>query len=249
MQILARLSGSIPARIVCCSELARRTHAALGYNSRKLTVIHNAVNTQTFHPEPAHRAAVRAELGLPLEAKLVGMFARYHPQKDHETLILAAARLLEQAPHVHFILAGEGIVFENGPLRQLLSTAGVAANFHLLGNRDDMPRLHAAMDIVTLTSAFGEALPLALAEAMSCGVPCVATDVGDMSWLIGDGGTVVPPRQPAALAEAWKALLELPQEDYNRLAHRARERALTHMDPARMVLQYRSLYLGVAAGE
>jgi glycosyltransferase involved in cell wall biosynthesis len=248
VQILARLSGSIPARIVCCSESARRTHAALGYCPGKLAVIHNGVDTQRFHPDPSHRSAVRAELGLPADAKLVGMFARYHPQKDHETLMRGAARLFEHTPHVHFVLAGEGIGFESGALQRLLSTAGVAANFHLLGNRDDMPRLHAAMDIVTLTSAYGEALPLTLAEAMSCGVPCVATDVGDTSWLIGEAGAVVPPRQPAALAKAWQAFLKLPPEAYNRFAQKARERALTHMDPADMVHQYRSLYLQVAAG-
>lgn len=248
VQILARLSSALPARIVCCSESARRTHAALGYCAGKLTVIYNAVDMQKFHPDPSHRPAVRAELGLPSDAKLVGMFARYHPQKDHETLVRAAVRLLEHAPDVHFVLAGDGVDSESGALQRLLSTAGVVANFHLLGNRDDMPRLHAAMDIVTLTSAFGEALPLALAEAMSCGVPCVATDVGDTYWLIGDAGAVVPPRQPAALAEAWQSFLELPQEAYNRFAQKSRERALTHMDPARMVDQYRGLYLQVIAG-
>ena len=184
-----------------------------------MTVIHNAVDTQRFHPEASHRVSVRAELGLPADAKLVGMFARYHPQKDHETMVRAAVRFLEQAPEVHFVLAGDGLDSEGGALLRLLSGAGVIANFHLLGGRDDMPRLNAAMDIVTLTSAFGEALPMTLAEAMSCGVPCVATDVGDTSWLIGESGVVVPPRQPAAVADAWQTLLRLPQEAYNQLSH------------------------------
>src|SRR5205085_5231832 len=78
-----------------------------------------------------------------------------------------------------------------------------------LGDRRDLERLYLAFDIVTLSSAFGEALPMVLGEAMACGIPCVATDSGDASLVIEDTGVVVPPRDPAALAAGWQRLVAL----------------------------------------
>ena len=72
----------------------------------------------------------------------------------------------------------------------------------------DMTPFYNALDVSTSSSAFGEGVPNAIAEAMACGVPCAVTDVGDSKLVVGDLGIVVPPADPEALSEAWARLLE-----------------------------------------
>lgn len=104
-----------------------------------------------------------------------------------------------------------------------------------------MPRLNAGMDIVTLSSSH-EALPMTLCEAMSCGTPCAATDVGDTGELIGNTGRVVSPENPQALADAWENILKLSGVEYNHLCYQARRRILEFYDLADMVKRYKDIY-------
>jgi len=102
-------------------------------------------------------------------------------------------------------------------LTKSIGAAGLGAYCHLLGPRLDMPRLFAAMDIVT-SSSLSEAFPLAVGEAMACGVPCVVTDVGDSALMVGETGKVVAARDPNGLAEAWRELIEAGPEARSHLA-------------------------------
>src|SRR5207244_670144 len=85
----AATSSRLPARIIVCSEAARTYHRALGYDDSRMVVVPNGVDAQAFRPDPAARATFRAELGLPEDALLIGSAARFHPMKDHATLIQA----------------------------------------------------------------------------------------------------------------------------------------------------------------
>jgi len=242
MRVNARLSGWLPRRIVCCAESALETHARSGYHRARMRVIPNGVDTERFRPEHGARARLRAELSLPAGTKLVGMFARFHPQKDHGTLIAAFGMLLRTHPEVHLVLAGAGIDADNTALRRLLAESGCEANAHLLGARLDMPALYAALDTFTLSSSDGEALPLVIAEAMACGVPCVATDVGDTRTVIGETGVCVPARSPAALADGIRRVLDLPAEEHDRMGDAARRRILSSYDLHFAAAAYRTLY-------
>jgi glycosyltransferase involved in cell wall biosynthesis len=113
---------------------------------------------------------------------------------------------------------------------------------HLLKRREDMPFLNAGVDIVSLSSAYGEALPLTLCEGMSCGTPCVATDIGDSRGILGDTGLIVEPENPAALAQAWQEMLALSDEEYRQCAQQARARIIQHYSLSRMVDQYKQVY-------
>jgi len=124
--------------------------------------------------------------------------------------------------------------------------AGVQDNVHLLGIRRDMPRLSAAMSLVTLSSFEGEALPVSLCEAMSCGVPCVATRVGDAAALIGDAGIVVEPRNPQQLADAWYRVLAWPESEYLQLSAKARERGVEDYNLSKTIDAYRQVYAALA---
>jgi glycosyltransferase involved in cell wall biosynthesis len=99
-----------------------------------------------------------------------------------------------------------------------------------------------ALDIATLSSAWGEAFPLVIGEAMACGVPCVVTDVGDSAYLVGDTGRVVRPRDPEELAAGWEALVELGPDGRRLLGGAARARIEQHFSLPRIAAEYASLY-------
>jgi glycosyltransferase involved in cell wall biosynthesis len=243
----ARLSARVPCAVVCCSETTRRLHEAFGYAPARMVVIANGVDPAAFRPDPGARDAVRAELGLTADAPLVGLVARFDPLKDHRTFVRAAAAAAAADPRARFLLAGAGADADNATLRGWIEEAGVAERTFLLGPRRDVPRLMAALDVGTLSSV-GEALPLVVAEAMACGVPCVVTDVGDAGELVGDTGLVVPPRDPGALAAAWLALLGLPAAERRALGAAARHRIEEHYSLAATVARYEALYERVGAG-
>src|SRR5690606_14608294 len=107
-----------------------------------------------------------------------------------------------------------------------------------LGARDDLPRLWQGADAFVLSS-LGEAFPNAVAEAMACGLPCVATDVGDTAEIIGHSGTVVPPCNPEALAAAMSAMCDMPESERRRLGAEGRQRVLECYTLERMASGFR----------
>lgn len=247
MTACARLSSRVPARIVSCGHATAHTHTALGYDEGRVVVIPNAVDTQTFQPDAAARASVRAELGLPAEAFVVGMGARFDPQKDHETMLAAWGRLIAGgATHAHLLLFGKDLVRENNTLAQWIARHG-ASQVHLLGPRPDVARLFAGCDASCLSSAYGEGLPNIVAEAMACALPCVVTDVGDSAWVVGDTGFVAPPRDAATFASHLGTLASMAPDALRALGARARRRVETDFDLDAVARRYYALYDEVGA--
>jgi glycosyltransferase involved in cell wall biosynthesis len=242
----AWLSGTLPAQIVCCAEATRKTHIDLGYKSDKMLVIPNGIDPVVFHPNLPDRLEVRHELSLGDKTPVIGLCARFDPQKDHETFIRAAGLLHERRPEVHFILWGENVDTKNKNILGWIHSTGVEGVIHLLGLRQDSARLMAALDIAALSS-YGEAFPLVVGEAMACGIPCVVTDVGDSATLVGETGRVVPSRDHVALANAWAELLDLPESERILLGSRARKRIIDHYSLERMAESYSQLYRDIIA--
>ncbi len=243
----ARLSRRVPRRILSCSAVAARLHQDLGYDPARMVVIPNGFDLDDFHPDDAHHAAVRGELGLAPDSVLIGLFARFHPQKDHATFIAAAARIAQTWPAARFILAGPDVTGDNPELAALIAASGAAGRFHLLGARTDMPRLTAALDLACTSAAFGEAFPLVIGEAMACAVPCVVTDVGDSALLVGATGRVVPPGDPGALAAAIDSVLVLDPGARRALGAAARAHIQAHYAMPAIAARYQALYDAVVA--
>ena len=237
----ALLSRRFPARIVFCSEASLRLHGELGYAREKLEVIPNGFDVDKLKPDPTARISVREELGIPADAPVIGMAARFHPHKDHRNFIRAAEKLHEQKPEVHFVLCGLHVTWENSQLAGWIEAAGLRARCRLLGVRQDVPRLFAAMDVAT-TASRSEAFPVAIGEAMACGTPCVVTNVGDSARIVGRTGIVVAPEDPAALAEGWRKLVEAGPEVRRRLGREARQRVEEHFALPVVVERYQAIY-------
>jgi glycosyltransferase involved in cell wall biosynthesis len=150
---------------------------------------------------------VRRELGLDADAAVLGMVARYHPQKDHGNLLDALSILAERHPAFTCVLAGTGLEAANAELTAAVARRGLIDKVRLLGPRQDIPAVMNALDLHVLSSAYLEAFPNVVAEAMACGTPCVATDVGDARRIIDTTGWIVPPGDSRALAQAIEAAL------------------------------------------
>ena len=238
----ARLSG-LPERIINNSTVSAIEHEKrLGYRADRRIIIPNGFDTTQFAPCPKARTLFRTELGVSEDALLIGLIARYHPMKDHANFLRAASILLEAYPSLHFILVGEGVDFYNHELRKLIKNFGLSTRTHLLGERRDLPYINAALDISSSSSSFGEGFPNVIGEAMSCGVPCVVTEVGDSGWVVGETGRVVSPQNPSALAGGWRDLLEMGNERRREMGTRARQRVIENFSMDAIARQYEKLY-------
>lgn len=247
-KLCARLSRWLPARIVACAQAAVRVHAALGYDAKRMVVIPNGYDLSRFRPDPAARQRLRAQWGVADDEPVLGMVARRDPQKDHVNLIQALARLQACVREFRVVLVGTGITTDNRELVQALDEAGLSRRTQLLGPQPDVPAVMAALDVHVLSSAYGEAFPNVLAEAMACGTPCVATDVGDAALIVGDTGWLVPPGDAEALADALAAAIDAwrAQADWRLRQQRARARIHDEFGLDAMVARYRAVWAEVA---
>lgn len=214
------LSGLLPDRITSNSWAGVRFHRELGYPEEKFRVIPNGFDLEEFRPSPEDRSRVRKRLGIPEDARVIGHVGHFLPQKDHRTLLNAVGRVCDQVSDVHLVLVGRGIEPANDRLRSLIANQGLDDQTHLLGPRDDIPEVTNAFDVAVSSSAHGEGFSNTVGEAMACGVPCVVTDVGDSSRIVGSTGMVVPPKDAGALGES---LLTLVREDEDTLQKRGQE--------------------------
>ena len=230
-----------PDLILNNSQKSVAQHAALGFPADKTLVIPNGFDTDTFIPSPEARASVRAELGVPDNTVLVGRIGRYHHTKDYTNFLKAASFVLRDHPDVQFVVAGKDVDWNNDELRRRVQEFSLVERIHLLGERFDIPRLTAALDIA-VSSSHAEGFPNVIGEAMACAVPCVVTDVGDSRALVGETGKIVPPREPEALAAGCNELIEIGRGPGVQLGLAARQRIITHYSIASVARWYESLY-------
>lgn len=242
VSLCALLSRRLPRLILFCSEQARLIHITKGYAADKMVVIPNGFDLSRFQPDSAARAGVRTELSLAEDAMLVGLIGRFDPQKNHTGFFEAAERLLRHMPQVHFLLAGKDIHKTNPVLLQAAKDSGVLDNCHFLGLRDDIPRLMAALDVLVLSSSYGEAFPNVLGEAMACGVPCAVTEAGDSAYIVAETGQSVAIGDMQGLGAALQAILSLPHNEKQALGKQARARCATHFEIGRVVRRYEEFY-------
>ncbi len=236
-----RFSGQ-PDGTIYVSQIGRQQHGEAGYNTSKSWVVPNGFDMELFAPSQQARQDVREEIGVPQNTMLVGLFSRWHAMKDHSNFFQAANIVAYSHPEVHFVLAGAGIFHDNAELVQLARENGVEAQTHFLGERQDMPRLMAALDVMVLSSSHGEAFPLVLGEAMACGVPGVATNVGESAQIIGEAGIVVPIKNAPELAAGIAHFIEADEQAKTQFSQAARARIQDNFSLQSVTRRYEEIY-------
>lgn len=243
--VCSKLSATVPAAIISCSQRAADLHIASGYAADGWTIVPNGYNTETFAPDETVVAPLREEWSVGPDETVIGMVARWNPQKDHRNLIEALS-LLEKREHAGYrcILAGTGLTDDNHELTRLIDDHGLAERVLLLGPRADIVAVMNALDVHVLSSRFGEAFPNVVAEAMACGTPCVVTDVGDAAVIVGETGWVVPPANPEALATALEEALTAKADaaSWTDRSSRCRARIVDRYSIARIAQAYEAAW-------
>lgn len=233
--------GLLSAGISCAQSTGDAYEPFLAPTTERF-VIGNGIDTDRFRPGTEdEQAATRTLFGISAVAPVVVLAARFDAMKDPGLFLRSAALFSQQRPETHFLVCGAGMTMENGAFRSLLEESGVSGstNLHALGLRDDMPAIYRIADIVSLTSAFGEASPLCLLEGTASGATPVTTDVGDSARTVRDIGFVTT-HEAADIAATWDRVLDKrPQLRDHSLAARAR------FGRQRMIAEYATVVSGL----
>lgn len=228
-------------RVVAVSKFVERRHARIpGTNPRKVVLIYNGVNLNRFVPSTKTNEG-RKQFEIPSENKVITTIAHLIPEKGVDYFLEAAKILLASEKTLTFLVVGEG-----RHLRKLLDLTNrleVNENVRFLGLRNDTDEILRETDIFVCPSVWDEAFGLVIAEAMGCGKPVIASNVGGIPELIEDGitGILIPPARPKDLAKAIITLLQ-----NNELAlgmgQAGRKRAEEYFDVKRWVDKTIALY-------
>jgi len=237
----ASMSHWVPHTIVCVAEAARRSHSLAGYDAGRMIVIGNGFDLAALTASDMERSQLRKRCGFGPGDIVIGTLGRFNLDKDHGNFVAAAGKVAAMDGRVRFLMIGKDLDAGNEELMRWIHETGHADRFVLLGERDDVAVCLAAMDIFCLSSRT-EAFPNVVGEAMAMGLPCVATDVGDVAALVADTGVVVPKADSDALARGVAGLIARGPAYFRPLGQRARERIHAAYDMRCVRERFESIY-------
>ena len=219
-RLLYRLQRVLIAhpKLVIANSLAGLQSVGLNIHSRRAALLENAVAAEEFKPDHDARASMRASLGVGNDHELVGIVGRLEPMKDHATFFRAARIVATSLSSARFLVVGRGSPHYRQRVKAECHRLDLDGRVVWREASSDMSGILNALDVLVSSSAYGEGMQNVLLEAMSCGVPVVATDVGDARRVISAHDCLVAPRDEGALAEA--VLRQLREADDGRRADR-----------------------------
>ncbi len=236
------LQGVLPTKVVVCANYINNIFAEYGFNTSSFVTIYNGYDTDIFSKCMKAREKYRSEFLIPEDTPLIGMIARWHPQKNHK--LLFESLKIAKSKNIVFkcLLLGEGI--KNESLLEMIKRSGLTEDLILRGETSRISEIMSALDIHVLTSRFGEGFPNVIAEAMSCEVPCIATNVGDSRHIIGKTGWISESNSISEMSENIISVIELwkDKKDWNERSFQARKRIIENFHVSQMVDNYQNLY-------
>ena len=203
LKLLIILSYFLPDKIIYGSEISKFNHQYNGFIKRKSITINNGVCLNKFKPTKKLRKYFRDKFNISKDTLFLGNIARYHPLKDHETLLKALEILKNQNVDFKCIFIGPGLSRNNYKLKSKIKKYGLNEEIILHGKSFEVNKVINSFDINILTS-IKECSPISIIECMAVGIPCICTDVGDASHLIGKSGWVFPIYDYFAIASCIK---------------------------------------------
>ena len=243
VKILAWFSKLIPDLIISNSKSAIASHESFGYFNEKIIFVPNGVSTDEFKPNLKSRKAFRLANAVKSETFLVGMVARFDSQKDHECFLKAASLIVYDRQDVQFYLCGHRINENNAALAQYVEQYDLLKNVILGDQQFDIPKVLNGLDLL-VSSSLGEGWPNVLAEAMACGTPCVATDVGESVDIVGRTGIVVEANNPRLLANGILQMIERVNFQREYLSELCRNHIIENFDIEQAGSKFQNVYEG-----
>ncbi len=246
VKLCAFFSHFIPHKIIVCAANAEQAHVKIKYDSKKFCRIGNGYDFEKICPNLLARRKFRDQLGLSDSDRIITMVARYNVQKDHDCLLRAVSLIRKELcfKNAKLVLVGNGVESKNTELVGLINKYELDKHVILLGQSTDIPSVMNGSDMHVLSSAFGEGFPNVVAEAMACAVPCVSTNVGDASYIIGETGWIVEPRKAKDLSQAIIAALHELDDgaSWGRRKIACRQRVVSKFSLSSMIGNYHSVW-------
>ena len=230
----------ITDRIICISDIVNRfANETQRINTKKLITIHNGIDSEHAVSEK-RTSGLRKELGIPADHSVICTIAHMEEHKGIKYLLESASLLLQSRNDVSFLIVGEGALKEE--LRKTCVVLKIEKNVIFAGERSDIPEILSLTDIFVLPS-LREGLSLAILEAMACGKPVIATNVGGVPEVVKDGisGILVSPKDPEALHSAMNELLG-DREKRKKMGHNGKRVCNESFDSETMIGKIEDLY-------
>lgn len=226
---LSNILSKQPSAIIYCAHSSKQQHIDFGFQNSNQYVIANGVFLDKFQPNHhLHQPTV------------IGFAGRYHKAKGYPYLFETIGLLKNQT--INFKIVGGGANLDNPEVKALFEQYQLnSQKVQLLDQISDMPAFYQSIDAFLMTS-ITEGFPNVLVEAMASGLPCISTDVGDAKYIVQDLGSIVPPRNAQALADAILAYAQKTQVEKQALKQLTRERVEQNFSIATVSRQYMQVW-------
>jgi glycosyltransferase involved in cell wall biosynthesis len=244
-QMIIRLGAKLSIftdGIIYNSKKSQNQHEFIGFSNKNSIYIPNGFDLSIWKPDSGKRKALRRELEIPDNNFVIGYIGRFHVMKNIEFLFEAMESVINENTNVTFLVVGKDTDRKNlklKPLYDRLPPQQVVS----LGLRDDIPAVIQCIDLLCLTSVWGEGFPNVIGEAMATGTPCVATDIGDSALVIRNTGWIIPPNDGELLANCIKVALSESSLAYNSRSIASQNIIEKNYKISQIVDNYNNVYL------
>lgn len=241
VKILVILSYKVPKKIIFVSKRAKKIYEALGYDKKKFKFIPNGYNLLIYKNDKKKKIFFKKTIKLSKQIPILGKVARYDLVKDHSNLLNSLSLLRLKNINFLCVLVGSNIR-KNTKLSDQIRKLNLIKYVKLYEPVKDVSNVMNGLDIHVLSSS-AEGFPNVVAEAMAFKTPCVVTDVGDASYIVGKTGWVVPPKDHVKLAVAIeKAIHQFKGKRWKSICNNARLRIKKKFSISKMIKSYNKVW-------
>lgn len=237
IKLLTKLSFIIPKKIIIVSKKAEDYYTKEGFDKSKFVFIPNGYDLNVLKPDKKRLKNFKKNQKKIIP--IIGNVARYHPKKDHNSLLEALHHLRTKDINFTCILVGTNIDRNNIKLVSEIKRLNLSKHVKLLGQNDNITKIMNKIDVYVQSSSYGEGFPNVVAESMACETPCVVTNVGDASYIVGSLGWVSESKNSIQLAKnIERSLLEINSDKWFKRCKNSRLRIKSKFDISIMIKSY-----------
>jgi len=241
IRICALLAKYIPTQVISNAHYSAKKHTQIGYPNNKISIIPNGFNIKPYSRDNSTVAINKEKCGFNANDFIVGIIARFTPEKDHSSFLHAASFAKNSIPNIKFALVGRGIDKNNSALTTLISKLKLWPYIYLIDEVDNTSTYFQAFDVAVLSS-YAEGFPNVVGESMLNGCPMVATDVSDIPVILANYGIIVPSKNPRRISEAVIKYYNMSSTERSRIAKLAYQHLVANYSMQKVVQQFLKLY-------